>query len=126
MGRLLPVATTLFNRGHRLARHPGEGGDLSFEGERLGCHRAVLQGVSIAPGSPATGAVDATDPRASNRRGAALSPLAFDRAWHRDAWCIAKSMRLFLRFFGCPDPLGGGGAHIPNDRPAGSDLAGFG
>src|ERR1700733_13433823 len=35
-----------------------------------------------------------------------LSPLRFDLAWHRNAWCISKSMGLILRFFAHPHPLG--------------------
>ena len=49
MGRFLPVATTLFNRCHRLASHPGEGGDFSLESERLGSERPVVSKRSCSP-----------------------------------------------------------------------------
>jgi hypothetical protein len=50
------------NRGrHSLVSHPGEGGDLSLEGKCLGRHRAVLQGVTVALGSPASGPTHPTD-----------------------------------------------------------------
>ena len=51
----------LFDRGHRLASQSGERGDLSLEGERLGCRRPVLQGIPIALGGTASGPMHPTD-----------------------------------------------------------------
>ena len=51
----------LFDRGHRLASQSGEGGDLSLEGERLGCRLPVLQGIPIALGGTASGPMHPTD-----------------------------------------------------------------
>jgi hypothetical protein len=45
----------LLERPNRLAGHPSEGADLSFQGDRLGGEFPVLQGVPVALGSPATG-----------------------------------------------------------------------
>jgi hypothetical protein len=53
----------LFDRRHRLAGHPAEGADLSFQGERLSRVAPVLQGVPVAPRSAATGPWDRDVPR---------------------------------------------------------------
>jgi hypothetical protein len=67
-----PCRIALFDRRHRLAGHPSEGADLSFQGERLGRVAPVLQGVPVALGSPASGPVHPADLRPPNRRRAAL------------------------------------------------------
>ena len=51
----------LLDRPHRLAGHPSKGADLSLQGERLGGEVPMLQGVPVALGSSATGAVHPTD-----------------------------------------------------------------
>ena len=51
----------LLDRCHRLASHPGEGLNFSFQGERLSRVSAVLPGVPVALGSPATGPVHTAD-----------------------------------------------------------------
>ena len=75
------------------------------------CLRAFLLPLGAPPPAPWTR--QTREPLTAGARH--CSPLAFDRAWHRDAWCMAKSMRLFLRFFARPYPLGGG-ADVPDDR----------
>ena len=50
------------------------------------------------------------------------SPLRFDLAWHRNAWCIGKCMGLFSIFSAHPSPLGWG-ADVADDRlPALGDV----
>ena len=75
------------------------------------CLRAFLLPLGAPPPAPWTR--QTREPLTAGARH--CSPLAFERAWHRDAWCIAKSMRLFLRFFARPYPLGGG-ADVADDR----------
>jgi hypothetical protein len=62
----------LFDRRHRRANHPGEGCDLFFEGQSLGCEVPMLQGVSVALGSPAAGTVHPADAMTPHRRRPAL------------------------------------------------------
>jgi len=54
----------------------------------------MLEGVPVAPGSPATPA-----PFGRPRTAGAwhCSPLRFDLAWHRNAWCISNSVAEALR-----------------------------
>ena len=68
-----PFGIALFDRRHRLAGHPGEGGDLSFQGERLSRVSAVLQRVPVASKSPASGSMH---PANSDPRTAALGTVA--------------------------------------------------
>jgi hypothetical protein len=62
----------LFDRGHRLAGHPGEGADLSFQGDRLGRIEPVLERVPVAPTSAAGGPMHPTDVVPPHCRRAAL------------------------------------------------------
>jgi hypothetical protein len=49
------------------------------------------------------------------------SPLRFDLAWHRNAWCIGKCLGLFSIFSAHPSPLGWG--DVADDRlPALGDV----
>jgi hypothetical protein len=59
---------------HRLAGHPSEGADLSFQGDRLGGEAPMLKCVPIATGSPAAGPVHPADARSPHRRRSALKP----------------------------------------------------
>ena len=73
-GRLrnMPSGDALLDRGHRLAGHPREGLNFSFQGERLGRVEPMLQGVPVALGSPATGPVHPADASAPHGRRSAL------------------------------------------------------
>jgi hypothetical protein len=77
-----PFRIALLDSGHRLAGHPGEGGDLSLQGKGLSRVSAMLQGVPVAFGSPTGGPMHPADlrPRTSGARH--CSPLRFDPAWH--------------------------------------------
>jgi hypothetical protein len=100
---------------HRLASHPGEGADLSFQGEPLGCEVPMLQSVLVPLGAPPPAPCirQTLQPRiAGDRHG---FPLRFDLAWHRNAWRICSSMGLNLRFFARPYPLGRG-VDVADDR----------
>ena len=46
------IRIELFDRGHRLAGHPGEGGDLLFEGHRLSRVGTVLPGYPVRDARP--------------------------------------------------------------------------
>ena len=63
---------SLFDRAYRLTGHPGEGGDLPFEGEGLGGVRTVFQSVLVAPRSAACGSVHPTYATPPNRWRSAL------------------------------------------------------
>jgi hypothetical protein len=58
----------LFDRAHRLAGHPGEDGDLLFEGHRLSGEAPMLQRILVASRSAATSPVHAADARALHLR----------------------------------------------------------
>jgi len=94
----------LFDRGHCLARHAGEGLDVLSEGERLGRECAVLHGVSVAPRSAAAGTVHAADAMSPNRRRSALqpAPLRFGVASRRPVH--VQEHGVVLRFFRAPRP----------------------
>jgi hypothetical protein len=51
---LRSASNPLFDRHQRRAGHPGEGVNLLFDGPRLGCEVAMLQGVLVALGSAPT------------------------------------------------------------------------
>jgi hypothetical protein len=61
----------LLDRRECLAGHPGEGVNLLFDGQRLGREVAMLEGVPVALGSPASGPVHPADARPPNCRGLA-------------------------------------------------------
>ena len=88
---LTAARIALFDLRHRLAGHPGETLNLFPQSDGLGRARAVLQGVLIALGSAATGAVHPADVperlaidigarSASIWRGTSV-PGAYPRAW---------------------------------------------
>jgi hypothetical protein len=72
------AAAPLLDRPQRLAGHPSEGLNFSFQGECLGGKFPVLQGVPIATGSPASGSMHPAClmPRTAGARH--RSPLRFD------------------------------------------------
>jgi len=69
-----PFRTALFNRGHRLAGHPGEGGDLLSEGYCLGCEAPMFQRVPIPLGRATTGPMHPADAMSPNGWRTALEP----------------------------------------------------
>jgi hypothetical protein len=64
----------LLYRLQRLADHPGEGGDLSSQDERLSRVSTVFQSVPVASRSPASGPVHPADTMSPNGGRAALDP----------------------------------------------------
>ena len=63
-----------FEHSNRLASHSSEGADLSLHGAPLGGELPMLQSVSVALGSPATGPVHPADAMAAHRRRSARLP----------------------------------------------------
>jgi hypothetical protein len=68
----LAMTRALLDPLYRLSGHPREGADLSFQGKRLGCKFAMLEGVPVALGGTASCAMHPADRVAPNRRRAAL------------------------------------------------------
>src|ERR1700683_3163780 len=109
MGRFLPVATTLFNRCRRLARHPGKGLTSLLRANDSAtiapCFTAFLLPFRAPPPAPCIRHTSA--PRTAGARHG--NPLRFDFAWQRNARCMFNllCMGLFSGFFARPAPLGG-------------------
>ena len=118
-----PFGIALFDRRHRLAGHPGEGGDLSFSGRAPQPSKAPCFSAFLLPlRSPASGPMHPADLDPRTAGAWHCSPLLFDLAWHLDARCIGQCMGLFLRFFACPHPRRRG-ADVADDRlPALGDM----
>jgi hypothetical protein len=72
-----PRASVLFDCGHRLARHPGEGVNLLFDGQRLGCEFMAFRLPLGAP-PPAPCILQTSWPRTAGAWHG--FPLRFDRA----------------------------------------------
>jgi hypothetical protein len=80
-----PCHIALLDRGHRLAGHPSEGTNFSFQGERIGREAPVLQSVPVALRSAASGPMHPADAMSPNgwRTAPQPAPLRFGVASQR-------------------------------------------